>query len=103
MSTFDIHMNALSKADQKHVRKVHGMGEVNVGSMRSILVVGKVGTVLLTVMAFLALVGLGLLLVPFLFIAPLALVVTPFKVAADNRKWESLLPAERDADLVRLV
>lgn len=103
MNTFDIHMNALDKTQQKHVRKAYQAGANTVGAMRKFLVIGKVGGVVMTALTVLFLIGLGVLFFPLLFVAPVALVVVPLMIVADNQKWRAMLPAENDEQPVRLV
>lgn len=101
--TYDIHMNSLSKSQQKQLRQVYGMGLRKVEDIRAMLMIGPAGMVITAAMFTLFFIGLGLIFWPLLFLAPVALIAAPFYAVSENQKWRELLPPLHDGETVRLL
>lgn len=103
--TVTVNINALDKAGHKELRKAYQTfrGKGTVKQLRSLLVMGPMGTVFFTIAVFGFLIGLGVLFLPIAVIAPFAALSVPFKVRKDNNKWDIFLPADRADDVVVLV
>lgn len=98
----NVNMLELDKHEKKLLKQALRNG-CTVKEVREALVTGPLGTVIMTFLGVGLFLILGVIFLPFIFLAPVPLVMFPIQAAKANARWRKLLPEADNDKLINLV